>query len=282
LEAHFILLFFNSREISEIIINKTMDAFSKDMIAGTVAGMLSKLVEYPFDTIKVWKQTSTKQSEQNLGIRALYRGISAPLAASMVENAINFTVYGWTTRFAKSQGIRPEFSSVIGGAAAGFCVAHLHTPVELIKCRMQVGEKLLIKDMIKNPRELFRGYGATLVREIPGGMIYFGTYEAVVQTIAKFQGLENRDQVGGIGFMTAGSIGGMAYWTLIYPADLVKSRQQTQTSPQPAFEILKEVYKSNGVRGIFSGLGITLIRAIPANAVIFYAYETVSKLLEPY
>jgi hypothetical protein len=250
---------------------------------------VSKFVEYPFDTIKVWKQTQYQYSASEFGIRQLYRGISAPLSAAMIENAINFSVYGFTMRKMKEAGFSAEFGSVIGGGAAGLCVAHLATPVELVKCRMQMGQAnspvSVLREIIRSEsgvlKSLYCGHVATLIREIPGGMIYFGTYENIVQLIVRVKKLKGREQVGALGLMSAGSIGGMAFWILTYPADFVKSRQQTQILPQSGMEILREAYHQKGLRGIYAGLGISLIRAIPANAAIFYAYETMTRILEP-
>ena len=91
----------------------------KDFIAGCVGGFAGKLLDYPFDTIKVLLQTQNVTSKQHVpssgtpapvmyrgawhcfnhtlqtkGFLGLYNGLSAPLLGSMGENAILFFAYG--------------------------------------------------------------------------------------------------------------------------------------------------------------------------------------------
>jgi ornithine carrier protein len=40
-----------------------------------------------------------------------------------------------------------------------------------------------------------------------------------------------------------------------------------------------EIWRAEGVRGFYRGLGVTVLRAIPANATIFAAFELASRLL---
>jgi len=68
------------------------------------AGMIGKIIEYPFDTVKVRLQSQPddqplryrgpldcfKQSLKQDGIRGLYRGISPPLVGAAAENSALF------------------------------------------------------------------------------------------------------------------------------------------------------------------------------------------------
>lgn len=79
----------------------------------------------------------------------------------------------------------------ISGGFGGFAVSHVLTPVELIKCRLQVqntpGQPQLysgpwdcIKQTMKSEglvKGLFKGHTATMLREVPGNMAWFGVYE---------------------------------------------------------------------------------------------------------
>lgn len=76
----------------------------KDIICGSVAGVVGKYIEYPFDTIKVRLQSQPnttplrysgpldcfKQSLQRDGFIGIYRGISAPLVGAAVETSTLF------------------------------------------------------------------------------------------------------------------------------------------------------------------------------------------------
>jgi ornithine carrier protein len=76
----------------------------KDVVCGSVAGIVGKYIEYPFDTVKVRLQSQPdhlplrytgpldcfKQSLQHDGFLGIYRGVSAPLVGAAVENACLF------------------------------------------------------------------------------------------------------------------------------------------------------------------------------------------------
>jgi hypothetical protein len=63
------------------------------------------------------------------------------------------------------------------------------------------------------------------MREIPGNFAWFGTYEVVCHMLTPQGG--SRNDMSPIGHMTAGASAGVAYWTAFFPADVVKSKIQT-------------------------------------------------------
>lgn len=76
----------------------------KDVVCGSVAGIVGKYIEYPFDTVKVRLQSQPdtfplryngpldcfKKSLQRDGFVGIYRGISAPLVGAAVETSTLF------------------------------------------------------------------------------------------------------------------------------------------------------------------------------------------------
>jgi ornithine carrier protein len=77
---------------------------AKDVVCGSVAGIVGKYIEYPFDTVKVRLQAQPdhlplrytgpldcfKQSLRQDGFLGIYRGISGPLVGAVVENSCLF------------------------------------------------------------------------------------------------------------------------------------------------------------------------------------------------
>jgi solute carrier family 25 ornithine transporter 2/15 len=108
-----------------------------------------------------------------------------------------------------------------------------------------------------------------LAREIPGYFCFFGAYEATRYFFTK-EG-QSKDDIGLTKTALSGAIGGLSFWTIIYPADVVKSKIQVQggTLSQILMEIVKrdgkffavQVYALlKGLRGFYKGLTPTLIR----------------------
>ena len=68
------------------------------------------------------------------------------------------------------------------------------------------------------------GMTPTLAREVPGYFCFFGAYETSRYLLAK-EG-QSKDDIGMAKTALSGAIGGMALWSAIFPADVVKSRMQ--------------------------------------------------------
>lgn len=96
-------LILEGKTSTEQKLKKGEEAF-KDVVCGSVAGIVGKYIEYPFDTVKVRLQSQPdhlplrytgpldcfKQSLRQDGFLGIYRGISAPLVGAAVENACLF------------------------------------------------------------------------------------------------------------------------------------------------------------------------------------------------
>ena len=79
--------------------------------------------------------------------------------------------------------------------------------------------------------------------------------------------------------MTAGAVGGIALWTAIFPADVIKSRMQIQGLKASMLQVGKDIVRNEGPIALYNGLAPTLLRTIPATAVLFLVYEYSKKLM---
>jgi solute carrier family 25 carnitine/acylcarnitine transporter 20/29 len=164
------------------------------------------------------------------------------------------------------------------------------TPVELLKVRVQnqkageprkysgvfdCGVKTIKSEGI---RALYNGLSATLMREVPGNACWFGMYEASKALFVPVGG--TKADVPWYAAPISGGIGGFFYWSVCFPADVVKTRMQTS----PHFLALGlrrglvAVYQEGGIRALYSGYGITCCRAFPANATVFSVYEATASV----
>ena len=72
----------------------------------------------------------------------------------------------------------------------------------------------------------------------------------------------------------AGGVSGILTWLVNYPIDVIKSRIQADGTQSKHkyngfIDCGKQIYNTEGVKGFRKGLGVTLIRAFPVNAVTF-------------
>ncbi|GAA5971214.1 hypothetical protein JCM11641_004188 [Rhodosporidiobolus odoratus] len=133
----------------------------KDIAYGSIAGIASRLVEHPADLTKVRLQSQPidrppkykgpldciVQTYRNEGLLAFWRGVSMPVGGAMAENATLFVVYNQSQALLKhlfppAPSANPDDLAVAhiatAAALAGAAASFVLTPVELVKCKMQV------------------------------------------------------------------------------------------------------------------------------------------------
>ncbi|ORX65915.1 mitochondrial carrier [Linderina pennispora] len=294
----------------------------EDLAFGSLAGMAGKFVEYPFDTVKVRLQTSEsqvfsgtldclKQTWQNEGFRGFYRGLASPLLGAMAENAVAFYAYNriqsiirTATNNTGSELTLPQL--FLSGGLSGTICAFVISPVELVKCKLQVenvqayggaastanvkftGPISVVKHLLKTQgiAGIYKGITPTVARETVGVGCWFGAYEVVVRQLMRSQNKAQKSDLGPGSIILAGGCAGVAYNISSYPIDVVKSFIQTAdvraTAGAPErpgiASTIRTVYGRGGIRAFYRGLGITLVRAFPANAAMFMTYEYLSRL----
>ncbi|GMF71611.1 unnamed protein product [Aspergillus oryzae] len=283
------------------------------------AGMAGKVIEYPFDTVKVRLQSQPdhlplrykgpidcfRQSFQADGFRGLYRGLSAPMAGAAIENSCLFWSYRMIQDVLKSTCYSstdplPFSALLVSGAASGSITSLALTPIELIKCKMQVplegvntraaSPLALVASIFRQDGILgfWRGQLGTLIRETGGGAAWFGGYEGVSALFRAYPTSASKNssehQSASLPLyqqMIAGAAAGISYNFLFYPADTIKSRMQTEDithgsingQRQTFWGAGKALWKQQGLKALYRGCGITCARSAPSSAFIFTVYE---------
>lgn len=82
--------------------------------------------------------------------------------------------------------------------------------------------------------------------------------------------------------LIAGGLAGTVSWAISYPIDVVKSSIQTLPEASTVVERsivyqTRTIYKRHGFKAFFNGLGTTLVRAFPVNAVTLCMYDWMTR-----
>lgn len=90
---------------------------------------------------------------------------------------------------------------------------------------------------------------------------------------------QKKDEIGLLRTMAAGAVGGICLWTAIFPADVIKSRVQISNIEMNMITMGLNIARTEGISALYTGLKPTLIRTIPATAVLFVVYEYSKKIM---
>ena len=128
---------------------------------------------------------------------------------------------------------------------------------------------------------MYKGTMLTLMRDVPGSIAWFATYETIKRELVKFQGIEDPSKLSPLAVMVAGGFAGMACWGVCIPPDTLKSRYQTAPDGKytSIINVFRTLIKEEGVGGLFTGFRPAMIRAFPANAACFLGMEFSKKAL---
>ena len=283
----------------------------KNFVSGTVGGTCLVVAGHPLDTIKVRMQTvamstpagqplpfngaldCARQTLAKEGFRGLYKGMASPIAGVSFLYAICFSSYGWAKKVLETTPGAPLSINRIGwaGAFAGVATTVVTTPIELVKARLQIQYSsghaqfsgpvdAVVKILKQNGiRGVYRGTGATLLRDVPGSYAYFAGYEFVRRKFIPEGG--DAGDLSPLVLLFAGGMGGVFNWLAIFPIDVIKSR--LQTAPEGRYlgmvDCFKKIVSQEGYAALFKGLTPTLIRSFPANAACFLGFEMTLRLI---
>jgi solute carrier family 25 carnitine/acylcarnitine transporter 20/29 len=288
----------------------------QDLTAGTIGGCAGIIAGQPLDTVKVRMQTQDKaniifrspvdcfvKTAKLEGPRALFKGMTSPLVGNAPMQALTFGAYGNMRRILEGVFPIPErqlkvrepppyFHLCSAGCWAGLAQCVIASPVELVKCKLQIQRDATIAGV--TPRYtgpwdclrqsirsngllsgMFRGWWPTFWRDCPSYGIYFGVFEFLKHHLTP-KDLDAKPSMSVLLF--AGAVTGVMTWASTYPFDVCKSIVQTLPEGTPKEQVRMSYvfstnYRKHGYRFFLEGLGVTLVRAIPANAVTLMVYE---------
>ncbi|KAI6589852.1 Amino-acid transporter arg-13 [Pyricularia oryzae] len=292
----------------------------EDVLYGSIAGIVGKYIEYPFDTVKVRLQSQPdhvplryngpldcfRQSIRADGFLGLYRGITAPLVGAAVETSSLFFFERLARELVFVSGYCPRGELLplpalwVTGAMSGAFTSFLLTPIELVKCKIQVPDAgaqkaplkplAVIRDVFRHQglAGFWRGQTGTLIREAGGSAAWFGSKETTSKLMrdhnvrnAVTDAEREARRTGPLPLWQqalAGASAGMSYNFLFFPADTIKSRMQTAPFGQSVanhtfWKETVSLWNQAGLKGFYRGCGITVARSAPSSAFIFMVYD---------
>uniref|UniRef100_A0A8C1MVR4 Mitochondrial glutathione transporter SLC25A40 n=2 Tax=Cyprinus carpio TaxID=7962 RepID=A0A8C1MVR4_CYPCA len=215
------------------------------------------------------------------GIRSLWSGLPPTLVMAVPATVIYFTCYDQLCAVLKLRmGDRSDYAPLLAGAIARVGSVTVISPLELIRTKMQ-SEKQSYRELSaviqsalhsEGWRSLWRGWGPTLLRDVPFSAMYWFNYEKGKAWLCQYY--NSTDPTFAITF-TAGALSGSFASVVTLPFDVVKTKRQNMTLmfSSSTYHLMKRIVAENGVSGLFAGFLPRLIKVAPACAIMISTYE---------
>jgi solute carrier family 25 folate transporter 32 len=275
--------------------------FSIELITGTFSGLAACVAFYAFESTEARMQVFRGASKEGIvtrptmggtfrhviqheGMSGLYRGLLPTALGAGVNWGLYFSIYHvcrtWLAGF-KHPDIPQEtvpnlghdlLSASISGVVCTFVV----NPFWVLKLRMitapspssasMIGE---LRSILRNegPKALWKGLAPSLVG-VSEGALQFMAYDQMKYYAQK------RGKYGAIEQFFAGGLSKAVSVLVTYPYQLIRSALQQNNSPYKGMlDAAKAVYSNEGLRGLYKGMGVNLLRQVPPSAVMFIIVE---------
>lgn len=201
----------------------------------------------------------------------------------------------WPEFLASSWG--REFVAGGFGGMAGVFAGH---PLDTLKIRLQQPKVTamarpppstlgLLKNIVKTegPLALYRGMGPPIASVALQNAVAFQVYALLSRA---FDGNNKKNEPPSYKSVALAGIGaGTIQTAILTPVELVKIRLQVNTARKPTsssdkigpIKEAKSIIQREGLKGLYRGLGITVLRDAPAHGVYFWTYEYSREWLHP-
>ncbi|KAJ3570208.1 hypothetical protein NP233_g4553 [Leucocoprinus birnbaumii] len=237
------------------------------LLAGGIAGAVSRTCTAPFDRLKVFLITRPP----DLGGVPVGGKTGGVGGVKIIANAVaRIYAEGGVLAFWTGNGLNALLPSIY--------------PLETLKTQMMsnTGGKRTFGQAIRHLysmggiRAYYRGLTVGLVGVFPYSAIDMSTFEALKIAYVKSTG---KEEPGVMALLAFGSISGSVGATSVYPLNLVRTRLQASGSsghPQTytgVWDVTVKTWERDGWRGFYRGLFPTLAKVVPAVSISYVVYE---------
>jgi len=285
-----------------------------NFFAGGISGCSAKTVVAPLDRLKILRQSnipmyskgSMWQAFVNIpkfegGFKAYFKGNGVQMVRIFPYAGVGLIAFDLCLVCSKKMlGEQSHLASLLAGALTGMCMVFTTYPLDIIRTRfaVQTTEQKYTsivqsaKHMFQKEngfRTMFRGLSPSLWGVIPYGGISFATFvnmkrsiiENDVRFLVKTQD-NGRKVLSAAGKGVCGTVAGLMAQTISYPIDLARRRIQIDGFAYDRnygnfVQTIRAIFKSEGVKGLFTGMSINYIRVVPSITISYLVSEMIKE-----
>jgi solute carrier family 25, member 39/40 len=204
-------------------------------------------------------------------------------AMAVPANVIYFVGYD-TLRHNLPAALPQIIAPLVAGTFARTFAVIAIGPIELFRTRLQAyhptenrssfrsvmsGISSLVRE--QGFRSLWRGLDLTLWRDVPFSGIYWMGYETLRLRFLKYEVFRRG---GERGFFAAAFLSGWLSGTIAafitQPFDVSKTRRQVHTGDSSTVRLMGEIWREEGLRGLWKGFVPRMLKVAPACAIMYF------------
>uniref|UniRef100_A0A8D0AFW9 Mitochondrial glutamate carrier 1 n=1 Tax=Sander lucioperca TaxID=283035 RepID=A0A8D0AFW9_SANLU len=274
------------------------------LINGGIAGIVGVTCVFPIDLAKtrLQNQRQGQQVYKNMmdcliktvrseGYFGMYRGAAVNLTLVTPEKAIKLAANDFFRHHLSKDGKgQTVFKEMLAGCGAGMCQVVITTPMEMLKIQLQDAGRLaaqhrsynsgtvasapravsatqIAKDLLRTQgiQGLYRGLGATLIRDVPFSIVYFPLF-ANLNRLGKPSPEESSPFYWAF---LSGCVAGSTAAVAVNPCDVVKTRLQSlnKGSSEEAYngvvDCVSKIMQKEGPSAFLKGAGCRALVIAP-------------------
>jgi len=284
------------------------------MLAGGLAGMVTKTSTAPLERIKILLQTGRMHGEANKyknviqtglvvikedGVRALWKGNGANVVRVIPVYAMKFSFNDRFRDIVRQPGQTDSDLTTLQLLACGTTAGLFQTcctfPLELVRTRLSYqtlqdsNRYRGIIDCLKRTVSeegflaLYKGIGPTFVSGAPYVGLQMTFYELWKRRMPK----DENGKITTLGKLFSGAIGGLCAQFLTYPGDTVRRRMivnginGSERLYKNAMDCTMKIIRNESFAGLWIGFTANAIRCVPGAGLQFFAYDQFKSYLIP-
>lgn len=259
--------------------------FMVSLMAGAAAGTSTDMAFFPIDTLKTRLQAKGGFFH-NGGFHGLYRGIGPAVLASAPSASLFFVTYDTTKRNLGAQWTNQHAVHMVSATFGEIAACLFRVPAEVLKQRTQSLQfesgSAAFKHIISNKsgegilRGLYRGWGTTIMRDVPFTVIQFPLYEQLKKWWAMYDNTESLSLAKGA---ICGSIAGSIAAACTTPLDVLKTRLMLSKERVSIIQLARTLIQQEGYSVLLSGIGPRTMWIGAGGAIFLGVYEAVSSFI---
>ncbi|XP_065846629.1 mitochondrial glycine transporter-like isoform X2 [Oscarella lobularis] len=276
--------------------SRSQNSLAISFMGGSVSGLCSAVLLQPLDVVKTRLQLiSRDEALPKSGMRgvivsilrhenplALWKGLVPSLYRVVPGIGIYFCALNFLQNSLSLH--RPSlYQSLVMGASARTCACLILHPFTVLKTRLESGKfryksvpggiKLVIK--AEGLPGLYAGLGPTMVRDVPFSALYLMFYNRIKTAIKS-----NTDSLPSLVNFSSGLVSGILASIVTHPADVLKTRLQTETSHRlTSFQTIYIIISREGLLAFYKGLLPRIVRRTATASISWTIYEEITSKL---